>query len=45
VGRRAGDITAAFADTTKANTTLGWVAKESLEKALKSAWEWQLKQE
>lgn len=45
VGRRAGDITAAYADTTKANKVLGWQAKESLEEALKSAWDWQLKQE
>jgi len=44
VGRRAGDITAAYADTTKANKVLGWRAEKSLEDALKSAWEWQLKQ-
>ena len=44
VGRRAGDITAAYADTTKANKVLGWQAKENLEDALKSAWVWQLKQ-
>jgi len=45
VGRRAGDITAAYADTTKANKVLGWQAKENLEDALKSAWAWQLRQE
>jgi len=44
VGRRAGDITAAYADTTKANKVLGWQAELSLEAALKSAWDWQLKQ-
>jgi len=44
VGRRAGDITAAYADTTKANKVLGWQAEHSLEAALKSAWAWQLKQ-
>jgi len=45
VGRRAGDITAAYADTTKANKVLGWRAEKSLEEALQSAWNWQLKQE
>ncbi|NQW36832.1 MAG: UDP-glucose 4-epimerase GalE [Flavobacteriales bacterium] len=45
VGRRAGDITSAYADTTKANKVLGWKAHLSLEEALASAWEWQLKQE
>jgi len=44
VGRRAGDITAAYADTTKANNILGWHAEKSLEEALQSAWNWQLKQ-
>ncbi|NDK18885.1 MAG: UDP-glucose 4-epimerase GalE, partial [Zetaproteobacteria bacterium] len=43
VGRRAGDITAAYADTTKANTILGWSATQSLEDALISAWKWQKK--
>lgn len=41
VGRREGDITAAYADTTKANEDLGWKATRSLEDALKSAWKWQ----
>jgi len=45
VGRRAGDITSAYADTTKANKILGWQARQTLEEALKSAWNWQLKQE
>ncbi len=44
VERRAGDITAAFADTTIANKELNWKTELSLETALKSAWEWQLKQ-
>ncbi|AVR46304.1 UDP-glucose 4-epimerase GalE [Christiangramia fulva] len=39
--RREGDITAAYADTTKANKELGWKASRSLEDALKSAWKWQ----
>jgi len=45
VGRREGDITAAYADTTLANRELGWQAKLSLADALASAWKWQLKQE
>lgn len=45
VDRREGDITAAYADTTKANTDLGWKAELGIEDSLKSAWEWQLKQE
>ncbi len=42
--RRAGDITAAYADTTLANKQLGWKSELSLEDALKSAWEWQKNQ-
>ena len=41
--RRVGDIVAAYADTTKANKTLGWEAKSDLEEALKTAWEWEKK--
>lgn len=41
--RREGDITAAYADTEKANKELNWKAVRSLNEALKSAWEWQLK--
>ena len=41
--RRAGDITTAYADTTKANTVLGWKAKYTLDEAMKSAWEWEQK--
>ncbi len=44
VDRRAGDITAAYADTSLANKELGWKAKLNLEDALKSSWKWQLKQ-
>ena len=43
VNRRAGDITTAYADTTKANTVLGWKAKYTLDEAMKSAWEWEQK--
>jgi len=44
VERRAGDITSAYADTNKANKVLGWEAEESLDSALKSAWDWQKNQ-
>ena len=41
VERRAGDITAAYADTTIANKELNWKTELSLEDALSSAWKWQ----
>lgn len=41
VARRAGDITAAYADTSLANKELGWKAQLSLEEALASSWRWQ----
>lgn len=41
-GRRAGDITAAFADTNKANEVLGWKTQRSLDEALSSAWAWEV---
>jgi len=44
VGRRAGDITAAYADTTIANKDLHWKTEKTLEDALESAWKWQLNQ-
>lgn len=40
-GRRAGDITAAYADTTIANKELNWKTEKTLEEALLSAWKWQ----
>lgn len=43
VDRRAGDITSAYADTTKANEVLGWKAQYSLDEAMKSAWDWEQK--
>lgn len=42
-GRRAGDITAAFADTKKANEVLRWKTTRSLEEALSSAWDWEVR--
>jgi len=44
VGRREGDITAAYADTTIANKELNWKTEKDLDEALDSAWKWQLKQ-
>lgn len=41
VDRRPGDVTAAYADTTKVNTELGWKAQYSLEDSLESAWNWE----
>ena len=43
VDRRAGDITTAYADTSKANNELGWKAKSTLDEAMASAWKWQEK--
>lgn len=41
--RREGDVIAAYADTTKANTVLGWKTKRSLDEAISSAWKWEQK--
>jgi UDP-glucose 4-epimerase len=41
--RRIGDITSAFADTSKANKNLNWKAELSLDQAMASAWKWQKK--
>lgn len=41
--RRPGDVTAAYADTTKAQNILSWNAVHSLEDALRDAWNWELK--
>ena len=39
--RRAGDITAIWADPTKANTEMGWKATRTIEETLKAAWAWE----
>ena len=39
--RRAGDVTAVWADTTLANEELGWRAERELSDTLRSAWEWE----
>ena len=44
VDRREGDVVAAYANTTKANSDLGWKARFTMEDALESAWKWQQKQ-
>ncbi len=41
--RRAGDIVSAYADTSRANTVLGWKSELTIEDALYSAWEWEKK--
>lgn len=43
VGRRQGDIEKIWANPVKANTILGWKAKENIEDTMLSAWNWQLK--
>ncbi|MBT8184212.1 MAG: UDP-glucose 4-epimerase GalE [Eudoraea sp.] len=43
VGRRAGDVVVAYADTSKANEVLGWKASSTLDEAMKSAWDWEQK--
>ena len=43
VGRRAGDIEKVWADTTLANTELGWKAQVPLVETLANTWRWQEK--
>ena len=43
VDRREGDITAAYADTSKAFNVLGWKTELSLDDAMESAWKWEQK--
>jgi len=43
VDRREGDITAAYADTNRANNELGWKAQLTLDDAMRSAWNWEQK--
>lgn len=43
VDRREGDIEKIWADTTYANSELGWKAETSLEATLLSAWNWEKK--
>ena len=39
--RRAGDVTAVWADTTRANEVLGWRAERELRDTLRAAWAWE----
>ena len=41
VERRFGDLASFYADSTRAQTELGWVAKYSLEDMLVDSWNWQ----
>ena len=41
--RRAGDVVAAYANTTKAREVLGWKTSRSLDEAVASAWNWEQK--
>ena len=41
VGRRAGDVAAAYADPTKAENELGWRAKFDLDDMCRDGWNWQ----
>jgi len=43
VQRRLGDVVSAYADTTKANSVLGWKTELTLKDAIHSAWEWEKK--
>lgn len=43
VERREGDVTEAYADTTKANKDLGWKPESTLDEAMASAWKWEQK--
>ncbi|KAF0196917.1 MAG: UDP-glucose 4-epimerase [Bacteroidetes bacterium] len=42
VGRRPGDVEKVWADTSYANTELGWKAAKSLDEMMDSAWKWEL---
>jgi len=42
VGRREGDIEKVYADTSYANSELGWKAEKGIEESLKSAWKWEM---
>jgi len=42
VGRREGDIEKVWAEPSYANNELGWIANETVEETLRSAWAWEL---
>ena len=39
--RRAGDVTAIWADPSLANRKLGWKAERTVEQTLEAAWAWE----
>jgi UDP-glucose 4-epimerase len=39
--RRSGDVVQTYADTSKANSVLGWKAERSIDDALRDAYRWQ----
>ena len=41
--RRSGDVVQAYADTTKANTILGWKTELTIVDAMRDAWRWEKK--
>lgn len=41
ISRRPGDIGTCYADTSKAESELGWKAEKTLEQACQDAWRWQ----
>ncbi len=43
VGRRPGDVTAVWADTSLAEKELGWKARKTIKDALSDAWRWEKK--
>jgi UDP-glucose 4-epimerase len=43
VGRREGDIEKVYADTSYANSELGWKAEKGIDETLRSAWKWEQK--
>lgn len=43
VSRRAGDVIAAYAETSRAKNILGWQTELSLDDAMNSAWKWEQK--
>jgi len=43
VGRREGDIEKVWADTSYANSELGWKAEVGIEESLRSAWKWEMR--
>ena len=41
VGRREGDVVAAYADASKAKKQLGWTAELDIDDMCRDAWNWQ----